>query len=422
MGTKPWLSLAALLFVANQINGWYIFSYKNGLYKGHAEVLNDVDLGGLSLNLSGIDEVHFSAPNFSTLTLEMQSWLINVEKFCLQSVNVSTVHVDAHFVYFLIEGGPTSTVVIDPSSNYETEQFRVSRGQLNELPKNLLAMKKLKMMDFKNNQIEIVNMEDFSGLKFLEEICLSQNRIKEMSAFPVVLPGLERFDISNNQLKVLNIASWEASRLKLLSFEKNQLETVNMSHFNRFPNLETINLARNRIIEISSDPVELPELTEFDVSFNRLNEISFEHWNTSSVKQVRIAVNRLTTAHGLPKVFPALQQVSLVSNPFNCDWLDTTQDELKSRNVEIQESSMVTCDKSVTLLEDFKKIVKELQSQVELLKPSSNQNGPTPSGAENQKQFERQIWRMEQKLESFDKMSSSIARILLGGVNRKNVN
>ncbi|EDS33255.1 conserved hypothetical protein [Culex quinquefasciatus] len=242
-------------------------------------------------------------------------------------------------------------------------------------------------------------MEDFSGLKLLEAICLSKNKIKKMSVFPAVLPRLERLDISYNKLEI-----------------------VNMSHFNSFPNLETINLARNRIIEISSDPVELPNLTEFDVSFNRLNEISFEHWNTSSVKQVRIAVNRLTTAHGFPKVFPALQQVSLVSNPFNCDWLDTTQDELKSRNVEIQESSMVTCDKSVTLLEDFKQIIKELQSQVELLKPSSNQNGPTPSGAGNQMQFERQIWRMEQKLESFDKMSSSIARILLGGVNRKNVN
>ncbi|XP_039444820.2 leucine-rich repeats and immunoglobulin-like domains protein sma-10 [Culex pipiens pallens] len=385
MGTKPWLSLVALLFVANQVNGWYIFTFKNGSYNGVTSVSNDVDLGSLSLNVTGIDEVQFGAPNFSTLTLEMQSWIINVGKFSLQSENVSTVYVGAHFVSFSIERGPTSTVVIDPSSIYETEQFRLSNGQLNELPKNLLAMKKLKMVDFKNNQIEIVNMEDFSGLKFLEQICLSKNKIKKMSVFPAVLPRLERFDISYNKLEI-----------------------VNMSHFNSFPNLETINLARNRIIEISSDPVELPNLTEFDVSFNRLNEISFEHWNTSSVKQIHIAVNRLTMAHGFPKVFPALQQVSLVSNPFNCDWLDTTQDELKSRNVEIEESSMVTCDKSVTLLEDFKKIIKQLQSQVELLKPSSNQNGPTPSGAGNQKQFERQIWRMEQKLESFDKMSSSM--------------
>lgn len=150
------------------------------------------------------------------------------------------------------------------------------------------------------------------------------------------------FDILKQLPKHLN------SMKKLIKLElyQNHIEYVDMADFNGLNDLEHINLGQNKIIQVSENPIVLPDLKMFLLHENNLSYINFENWNATSLQNIRIERNQLLVAFGISIAFPRLRKVSLYANSFNCEWLNATLEELKTSSVSIEEENLTTCSEN----------------------------------------------------------------------------
>ncbi|XP_038111513.1 uncharacterized protein LOC119767297 [Culex quinquefasciatus] len=187
-------------------------------------------------------------------------------------------------------------------------------------------------------------MAHFSSLKIYNcstsEVVINPNRTYKMEHLSIVYGNLAKLPKHLNVLK----------NLEKLYLHDNKIEFVEMAEFNGLNKLKRLALQRNKVVEIRAtlqNPAILPKLEIFSGHENRLVDVSFEHWNTTSLGEIWLRDNQLQIALSFPSAFPALKNVHIYNNPFNCQWLTSTMKELKARsNVTIYSESETSCDKN----------------------------------------------------------------------------
>lgn len=194
-----------------------------------------------------------------------------------------------------------------------------------------------------NGSIETVHlMENLRAVQIYNcstrEVIIKPNWTYQIEDLAFVFNNLEKLP------KYLNVLK----SLKYLTLHDNKIEFLNMNELNRMENLEYIAVQRNKIYELSGtpkNPVFLPNLKIFYAHQNRLIDLSFEHWNATSLETIYLHENELQIIPSIENAFPALKKVAIDSNPLNCGWLEETLEKLKQAKVKIVDENKTTCNK-----------------------------------------------------------------------------
>ena len=173
-------------------------------------------------------------------------------------------------------------------------------NQLNEIPENIVRLKKLKILiitpeigEYKTEGAiwEINDLSPLSELKELEYIDLSKNRISDIKALQH-LKKLKFLDLRNNDISVVSISenlknlqflkldgnrisdiSFHQNLLKLESLDLNYSQISDLSVFQELKNLKILNLELNEISDISAI-LNLENLESLNLNNNRVRDLA----------------------------------------------------------------------------------------------------------------------------------------------------
>lgn len=200
-----------------------------------------------NLNYTKYEEIMLLHPKINVLTAETQSQISNMKKFHAKNGRINTVYLMAPFSYFNIYNCSTNAVFIKPTWTYQTEHLAIVHSNLIKLPKHLNVLKNLEILYLHHNQIEFIDMAEINGLDKIKRISLHFNKIIEIRATlhnPVYLPKLEELYASKNRLVDINFKRWNASSLRTIDLNENQLR-IALSITNTFPALGFVDFHSN---------------------------------------------------------------------------------------------------------------------------------------------------------------------------------
>lgn len=126
-------------------------------------------------------------------------------------------------------------------------------NQITSLNKSLLPMKKLRVAKFNNNLLKEFSLQEIAGLKYLEWLDVSNNRIEVLSGRIDNLVETETgsklgdLNLNHNLLKTLDGALAGLTKLKRLGLSNNFLSNVQADDFDRMEELERMDLSHNRL-------------------------------------------------------------------------------------------------------------------------------------------------------------------------------
>jgi Leucine-rich repeat (LRR) protein len=210
---------------------------------------------------------------------------------------------------------------------------------------------RLKKLKLYNNKISSLSRKSFYGLESVEEIFLKQNYLTEINLADFALPNLNYLNVGSNQIsRVIKEDPNLELNVPRLDIYDNQL--VDISNLDAFKELRILNIGHNPQIEnlqiILSEFVKLTALFLTDTnlkqiynSFNFLSKMSeLNYLNLMEndletldlylfpvlpkVKRLNLRKNKLTKIYYqvLKDKFPALQQLQISENDWDCEFLD----------------------------------------------------------------------------------------------------
>nr|XP_029711662.1 uncharacterized protein LOC115256823 [Aedes albopictus] len=139
----------------------------------------------------------------------------------------------------------TDNVTIERGKDYQLKIFRCIEINLKQIPKNINQLKKLEVLDFSNNLLETVQLEQFIGLDNLETLSLSSNNLKHIySNGPLSLPSLINLYLDKNQLQYVDVCEWVMPYLTNIDLRANNLTFFTVNHFREL-----------KVLEISGNPL-----------------------------------------------------------------------------------------------------------------------------------------------------------------------
>nr|O93233.1 RecName: Full=Phospholipase A2 inhibitor; Short=beta-PLI; Flags: Precursor [Gloydius brevicaudus siniticus]BAA31994.1 phospholipase A2 inhibitor [Gloydius brevicaudus siniticus] len=156
-------------------------------------------------------------------------------------------------------------------------EFVCNSPSLHEFPTGFPARAKMISVEF--TQVSSLGVEALQGLPNLQELHLSNNRLKTLpSGLFRNLPQLHTLDLSTNHLEDLPPEIFtNASSLILLPLSENQLAELHPSWFQTLGELRILGLDHNQVKEIPISCFDkLKKLTSLDLSFNLLRRLAPE--------------------------------------------------------------------------------------------------------------------------------------------------
>ncbi|DBA03352.1 TPA: hypothetical protein N0F65_004629, partial [Lagenidium giganteum] len=195
----------------------------------------------------------------------------------------------------------------------------IRANHLTELPESIKLLGQLKVLHVAFNQLEVFGVPDYcAGLKSLEELNLSGNRIGRLSESISALVSLKSLEMRGNPmtkklpdalrtLRTLLQANLSACGLKRLGNEvfgtgMVELRGLDVS-FNTLtslpeclglvPNLQDLNAGNNMLVSLSPTLCNLQELVILRCDHNELEELPFEIDNLYSLEELYVDHNRL---------------------------------------------------------------------------------------------------------------------------------
>lgn len=129
------------------------------------------------------------------------------------------------------------------------------------------------MLLLSGNDLEQLHADTFRTLQFLRVVDLSENRIRMLPDGLFFAEGLERLELRNNEMgraPLTSLSHGAASTLHDLDLSGNLIASLpNGELLARFRSLRTLNLARNRLLQLDEGVFSpLSRLTKLDLSHN----------------------------------------------------------------------------------------------------------------------------------------------------------
>ncbi|XP_055592082.1 toll-like receptor 6 [Uranotaenia lowii] len=241
------------------------------------------------LNLEIEPEVFVHTKNIEQLDLSMNNiWSLPDHLFCslngLRSLNISSNRLqDVNDLGFREkpivkdESGANSTV----SCNLDLEDLDVSKNHFVLLPASGFGtLKRLKLLKIHDNEISMVGDKALNGLKELQILDLSSNKIVALPTdlFKDPAQSIQEIYLQNNSISVLSPGLFsKLEQLQALDLSMNQLTSawVNRDTFSGLIRLVLLNLANNKITKLESEIFsDLYTLQILNLRHNQLDVIA----------------------------------------------------------------------------------------------------------------------------------------------------
>ncbi|XP_030829775.1 slit homolog 1 protein-like [Strongylocentrotus purpuratus] len=208
---------------------------------------------------------------------------------------------------------------------------------LQDIPRYALrGFEKLQVLNFQGNRISSINNESFCGLHSLLDLSLSWNKIKSLPrASFACATNLQKIDLSRNNLAILDpqwfdgswflrtlmidqsgigriaFGPWKATNLQTLVLNRNNMGFINNYTFTGLANLKKLDVSGNENrFRMSEDALttvgsleflvmadvgkftmkglfrNMQNLSNLDISYNRLEILSIDQFTTTSALRV----------------------------------------------------------------------------------------------------------------------------------------
>uniref|UniRef100_A0A1Q3FSV8 Putative membrane glycoprotein lig-1 n=1 Tax=Culex tarsalis TaxID=7177 RepID=A0A1Q3FSV8_CULTA len=191
---------------------------------------------------------YLEEPQLDYLSPTLLRRMIAVDKMEVNGGKVPKIYIKPSLSRISAHKNQVVEVVIDSEDNYSLEHLGIAYNQLRAIPKNIHRLKGLIRLHLHDNQIQVVNMDQFKDLNRLKVLALHRNGILRLdTTVPLKLINLEEFFLYGNQLEDLFVNLWD------------------------FPNLGTLHLASNKFVSINRFPEQFAQLTITSLGGNTWN-------------------------------------------------------------------------------------------------------------------------------------------------------
>lgn len=191
--------------------------------------------------------INFKWPTMSTMSSKMFAKLPALNDLKIDRGKVPTVEIVPQLEHLQLDSCQTINIIINSAQEFKLKSLIVWKTSLAKLPQSITSLKQLTQLDLSDNQIEFINLDEFSGLLMLRSLHLNSNKIKKLSHSPqatINLPSLELFYLHENQLTNLSFENWNATAVRHLHLHRNRIPMA-VSVLSAFPVLRDVRIHGN---------------------------------------------------------------------------------------------------------------------------------------------------------------------------------
>ena len=194
-------------------------------------------------------------------------------------------------------------------------RLTVNKNFLNnkELSKVFENLKTLNILEMSSNNLTFIDDETFKGLTSLTHMDLTNNNLKNITINSFSHSSrLRSLFLENNFIAEINPEFFKKNLfLSFLSFKNNSIRYIRNGDFLYLSSLSSLDLSNNNISDIQDGSLKLLFLTDLDLSYNKLTNISNLLFDgVASLRSLYINDNEITRIS--PNAFDNLQSLGLL--------------------------------------------------------------------------------------------------------------
>ncbi len=198
--------------------------------------------------------------------------------------------------------------------NKESRSVRARAINLTSIPTYIYRYTKVENLTLSNNRLKDLPSE-IKRLSHLETLNIDNNSFVSIPTALSELNSLTSLDISSNQLSNIDFSVLPA-KLKYLFLDNNNITEVSDDIY-KFKDLKRISAKSNRIVTVSNKIFAIPELLSLELSHNNLKEFDVLFHGKSSLKKLDLRHNKIRSLPlGLAKL-QHLETLHLSNNQIN---------------------------------------------------------------------------------------------------------
>jgi len=185
---------------------------------------------------------------------------------------------------------------------------------LGEFPESLCQVKQIKHLKIED-EISVIP-KCINKLKNLEELDLSNNKIKEIPSALGDLSKLYHLDLSRNELTTISSSLSNLSKLIYLNLSSNKLTSISSGIY-KLKSVETLNLLNNSITKITSNLKNMKNLMELNLANNEITEIPSSLSKVENLVLLDLSYNKINCT--IPKSLNDLKRLNYINLSGNID-------------------------------------------------------------------------------------------------------
>ncbi|CAI4233307.1 unnamed protein product [Auanema sp. JU1783] len=196
------------------------------------------------------------------------------------------------------------------------EELLLSTNQIEEIPKNLFRLTKLRFLDLSDNDIKAIP-SDISHLQNLVELRLRNNAISDIPEQLAQCRSLMVFDLSSNPITRLPEAISQCTSLTYLGLNDVSLTQLPVDIGN-LVNLRSLEARENHIKAIPPSITDLSKLQMLDLGENEFESLPVNIGNMESLRELYIDMNDVETFPDQITRCRNLEQLDASDNKIGC--------------------------------------------------------------------------------------------------------
>jgi Leucine-rich repeat (LRR) protein len=191
------------------------------------------------------------------------------------------------------------------------EELVLEKNQLTSIPKGVKMLPRLRKLDLWDNEISKINVHS-GDLKNLEEIELGNNKMREFPDDLSLIPNLKKVSVYHNLIAVVSPSIKKLLRLEDLDMRGNYINILPLE-FGELGALKKLDLRENRLSSVTP-LIYLSSLEELDIADNKIEELSDKISMLKNLKKLLVSSNPLKEVPGQISKIQSLKYIGIDGN------------------------------------------------------------------------------------------------------------